>query len=150
MRHPGRSLPALLAATVAVLTSTQASYALWSAQARATLTVTTTRPLPAPTGFRCTEVRNNDVSLAWTAVPGASEYVVVRRSGAGPAYTYSHPVHTPGTSLVRERRTTWGVPAGGSAVLVVRAVGTAVESPDSSPVTVGFGGSPSCTPAVAP
>lgn len=149
MRRSARTATVAALATVLLTTSAHTSYALWSAQARATLSVTTSTPVPAPAGFRCTEVRHNDVSLAWSPVPGAAEYVVLRRTGSDPAFTYSHPRRTDGTSLVRERRSTWGVSPGGSVVLVVRAVGV-TESADSAPVTVTFGSSASCNPAVSP
>lgn len=149
MRRRGGTAVAAAFALLLVAVSAGTSYALWSTQAQATLTVTTGRPLPAPTDFRCTEIRNNDVSLAWSAVPGATGYTVLRRTGAGPDFTYSHPRTTTSTSLVRAHRSAWGIPQNGSAVLVVRAVGSA-ESPDSDPVTVTLGHGGSCAPAVTP
>lgn len=149
MRRPGRTAMALALSPTLVAASAGASYALWSTQAQATLTVTTSRPLPAPTGFHCTEIRNNDVSLAWSAVPGASGYVVLRRIGTGPAFTYSQPLSTTGTSIGRVHRSTWGITPNSSATLVVRAVGSA-ESPDSDPVSMSFGHGGSCTPGAAP
>ncbi|MFP5252972.1 MAG: hypothetical protein ACLGH4_04160 [Actinomycetes bacterium] len=140
----------LALAAVLVGTSASASYALWSAQVEATLRVTTTSPVPAPAELHCTEVRHNDVSLAWSPVPGVTEYVVLRRTGSDSAFTYSHPRRTDGTSLVREHRSTWGASSpGGSVVLVVRAVGV-TESADSAPVTVSFGRGGSCNPPVSP
>ncbi|WP_326587751.1 chitinase [Streptomyces sp. NBC_01294] len=88
------------------------------------------QPPAAPTGLTASATSSSSVSLAWSAVPGATSYTV-HRDGAGPL------------SVTSASATVTGLAASTAYTFRVSALNTAGESPKSAPVsatTTGGGG----------
>ncbi len=88
------------------------------------------QPPAAPTGLTASAISSGSVSLAWSAVPGATSYTV-HRDGAAPL------------AVTSASATVTGLTASTTYTFRVSAVNTAGESPKSAPVsatTTGGGG----------
>jgi hypothetical protein len=139
---------ALVAGVLAFVAPATASHSLWSTQASATFTVTvpaapTPPPLTAPAGFRCTNIANNQVDLAWSTSDGALSYRIYLSGTTTPFFE----VAASATSVSGVHRKTWDLGNHAPATLVVRAVSsTGSISPESTGVSVTFGPGATCSP----
>lgn len=116
-----RALRALLVMTAGLavfLAPATVTYALWSATAQGTATVTVAAPVPPATPVvACgSRANNNEFSIAWAQVSGATQYTVHRSASnldgsyaqiatvaAGSPTSYTATVETDGTHFFRVR-----------------------------------------------
>jgi hypothetical protein len=141
---------ALVAGVVAFVAPATAAHSLWSTQASATFTVTVPaapmQPPAAPASFRCTNITNNQVDLAWSTSAGAESYRIYRSGTTTPFAE----VAAPATSVSGLHRNAWNLGPSAQATLVVRSVSsTGQMSPASNVVTVTFGPGATCDPRSA-
>jgi hypothetical protein len=93
----------------------------------------TSNLLPAPTGVTVTGARYSDSTVSWTAVPGATSYIVYASSGAVSKTSYAHRWTASGPSVVAS-----GIPipsVGTYWNFIVTAVDAHGEGPASAPVS---------------
>ena len=110
------------------------AYALWTAAASGTVTISVAVPAPA---LSCGVVSGNKVTLTWTSIGTGGTYTVYRRTGASAPYTYEAAgAAGSATSLQIKKSDFTGNPS--TLVVVVRARANGADSADSNARSISF------------